>query len=292
MMVFSTGWSEGYDGPGRRLVVYLKGCNFQCRWCGNPEGMQSEPEMLYYPARTRHAAEACPYGAARGPSLKRDKCRQCRDTSCISVARNPAFELAGQSLTVSALVDRATTARQLFEPDGGVTFSGGEPTLQADELLHALKELKSAGIHTAVETNASTDAFSRVASEADLIIADIKCADPVTHREWTGADNASVLRNLGNAANGSTELLVRVTVVTGVNDSEEEMDGLTAFLGCLAAGRPSLRVELLRMHHFGEPKCAALDREYPMRDVPCPTPGTMGRFKDKLSKAGVCVLAG
>ena len=65
MLIFADGWSEGFDGTGRRWVLYLKGCNMRCRWCTNPEGMNTVPEMLFYPARGREPEQACPWGAVR-----------------------------------------------------------------------------------------------------------------------------------------------------------------------------------------------------------------------------------
>jgi pyruvate formate lyase activating enzyme len=192
-------------------------------------------------------------------------------------------------LTVEALMDRVAAARPLFGRNGGVTFSGGEPTLQADDVLRALQELKRARIHTAVETNASTDALPRFADKADLIIADVKCLDPACHRTWVGADNRSVLQNLRNAADSPADLLVRITLVTGVNDSDEEMGRLTAFLAELAGRRKRLKAEVLRLHHLGAPKYAALEVEYPMKDVPCPTPEGVSRLEARLSAAGIAL---
>lgn len=287
MLIFSTGWSEGYDGPGRRLVVYLKGCNFRCRWCGNPEGVSPDPEMLFYAGRTRHAESACPHGAVRGAALARDACRRCSDTACVAVAKDPAFELAGGPLTAGQLRDRAAAARALFGRSGGVTFSGGEPTLQAEELLDALDELRRAGLHTAVETNASTEAFPLIAGRADLIIADVKCQDPERHRQWTGGDNSRVASNLRAAAESASALLVRTTLVTGVNDSEEEMDRLAGLLAGLARPGKELQAQVLRLHHLGEPKYAALGLEYPMKNTPPPAPETVRRLEQKLEAAGV-----
>ena len=56
MNIFGQGWSEGFDGPGRRWVVYLKGCNLRCRWCASPEGLAVEPQLLFYGARADHAS--------------------------------------------------------------------------------------------------------------------------------------------------------------------------------------------------------------------------------------------
>ena len=66
MLIFSKGWSVDRDGPGQRLVFYLKGCNMRCLWCANPEGISPLPRTLYYPGRGRSGTAGGVMPAWRG----------------------------------------------------------------------------------------------------------------------------------------------------------------------------------------------------------------------------------
>lgn len=299
MNIFSTGWSEGFDGPGRRWVVYLKGCNFRCRWCANPEGLSPEPQILFYPDRAQYANKACPYkavrksGTARKPLavpnfiLDRGKCAVCPDISCVRVWHHPAFEHVGKEVPVAEIVGLAQQYRPLFGRNGGVTFGGGEPMLQANQLLSTIKALRQKGIHTTIETNASTADLQKFVGLVDLLICDLKCISSDVHYDWMGADNRQVLQNLMSMAKKQSQLIVRIPFVKGMNDSKEEMEKLRIFLYNLAKQRKYLEVEVLRQHHLGEPKYAALGKEYPMRNTPLPERNEAQTFVDELVKCGL-----
>ncbi len=299
MNIFSTGWSEGFDGPGRRWVVYLKGCNFRCRWCANPESLSPEPQILFYADRAQYADRACPYGAVaksaprlsceskKGGILDRGKCAVCPDISCVSLWHHPAFEYAGKEVSVPEIVGCAQQYQPLFGPDGGVTFGGGEPILQANQLLEAVKALRKKGIHTAIETNASTIDLEKFVGLVDLLICDLKCISNDQHLHWMDADNQQVLQNLQLAAKSQPQLIVRIPFVKGMNDSKEEMEKLKTFLDDLAKQRECLQVEVLRQHHLGEPKYAALGKKYPMHNAPLPERNEAQVFVDELVKCGL-----
>lgn len=270
MMIFAAGWSEGLDGPGRRWMIYLKACNFRCRWCASPESLSPEPELLFYPDRAKHMERACPPGAVRLIDgqwrVDRETCVGCK-RFCTEVWRHPAFEWAGRELDVSEVVEQVLKRRDFFLPDGGVTFGGGEASLQFEQVLEAIRLLKLEGIHCAVESNASTPGFEALIGEADLLICDLKCVSSDLHKQWTGADNAQVLDNLRRAAGAADELLIRIPLVHGFNDAEEEMARITAFLDELQGAGKGLSVEVFRMHHLGRPKYRALGKVYPMEGV-------------------------
>jgi pyruvate formate lyase activating enzyme len=291
MQIFATGWSDGFDGPGRRWMIYLKGCNMRCRWCANPEGIAPETQMLFYPQRGTDPEAACPHGAVIGrdgaPALDRSVCTVCPDWACVDLWKHPAFERVGEPVTPQQIVARAIRSRPLFGRYGGVTFGGGEPTLQADELVATLSALRNAGIHTAVETNASMETFRRLIGRVDLMICDLKCVTSELHEQWTGIDNRMVLENLALAAERQTGLLIRVPLVTDVNDDLGEMHMIADVLAKLRRKRRSLQVEVLPLHHHNASKYRALGLQYPMAEVEPPALEKVEQLCDVLAGRGI-----
>lgn len=256
MNIFSTGWSNGFDGPGRRLVFYLKGCNFNCRWCGSPESISHDHEIMFYPDKSDFCADACSHGAVDNDMrLDRDKCRKCADKACINTWHNRAFELAGSELAIQEILDRVLQSRDMFGDNGGVTFSGGEPTLQMEELLEVAQIIRNNSINIAIETNASSMDFNKLFSVFDLVFCDLKCVTLELHSKITGADNRAVLQNLRHPG----EKVIRIPLIKELNFTEDEKGKILEFLPSTNAKR----VELLRLHKLGYPKYKALGLPYP-----------------------------
>ena len=247
------------DGPGVRTTVFFKGCSLACRWCHNPESQHATPELLF----DRRKCIGCGGCAAVCPSP--DACIACG--KCAAVCPTGARELCGKVWTVEALVDEVARDLPFYTATGGgVTCSGGECMLQLDFLREFLPACRARGIHTAVDTAGCVpwEAFAAILPHADLFLYDIKCADDALHRAGAGVSNARILDNLRRLTAAGAELIVRVPVIPGFNDSPAEQSAIAALLAPL-----SLRaVELLPYHRMGDHKYTALGRPVPDFAVP------------------------
>ena len=143
---------------------------------------------------------------------------------------------------------------------GGVTFTGGEPLMQAAFVLETLSLLPD-GIHTAVETSGygSKDAFKGFMAAFDLIMLDLKSMDDAVHRRYTGVSNAGILDNAALLCAGSTPFIIRIPLIPGVNDNDAHYQSVAA----LISGAPALiGVELLPYHKTAGAKYAMAGKVY------------------------------
>lgn len=209
------------DGPGIRTTVFLKGCPLRCVWCHNPEGWKREPEILV---------------------------KQGREENC------------GRVITSQALALRLKRDEKLFqESGGGVTFTGGEPLMQAAFLAETANLLPN--IHKAVETSGygSPDVFRKVLNCIDFMLFDIKVMDPALHMRYTGVDNSAILSNLEVLISSEKPFVARIPLIPGINDSIGNMEATAAFL---AGAKGLQRVELLRYNHLAGAKYPMLGMRY------------------------------
>lgn len=210
-----------HDGPGIRTTVFLKGCPLRCAWCHNPEGMSSDPEWM----------------ESRG-----------------------GRRLVGQtysSADLAAVLNRQVSVLRLNH--GGLTFSGGEPLVQAAFLGEVIARLDD--VHLLLDTSgyAPAEDFRRIAEKCDLIYFDLKLIDAVRHRELTGVGNAPILANLRGLAALGVPYVIRVPLVPGVTDTEDNLSAIAATI----KGLPGLvRVDLLAYNRAAGGKFNALGRTF------------------------------
>ena len=260
------------DGPGIRTTVFLKGCPLRCLWCANPESQLRKQQVLWEQSSCRncgHCAKICPAGAITLIDGRvRINHRQCTACGvCIRDCPGHALKPEGGEKTVQEVLDTVLQDRPFYEESGGgLTLSGGEMLIQPEFSKQLLLAAKEEGLHTCAETTGFTEpaVFAAVTETLDLLLFDMKHWDSEAHRRGTGVGNELPLQNLRTAIGSGKEVLPRIPVIPGFNDSLDDAAKFCARLSEVGAER----CQLLPFHQFGENKYALLGRDYRYRDVP------------------------
>ncbi len=253
------------DGPGLRSTVFMKGCPLSCLWCHNPESQAPRAEIL----RLETRCMGC--GLCSEADLAGTSGRVLAEAD-LAACPTGALQQVGQRFEPAALVQQLLRDRIFFdESGGGVTFSGGEPLLQAPFLTETLGRLRAEGVHTALDTCgfAPWPELRRAAAQASLVLYDVKLMDEARHRAATGQSNQVILDNLRALAEVHPEIWIRVPIIPGCNDDETNLQATARFLAPLAGVR---QVDLLPYHPIGEAKFARLGKRYALPGLPSPTP--------------------
>jgi pyruvate formate lyase activating enzyme len=256
-----------HDGPGIRTTVFLKGCNMRCSWCHNPETQATKPELQWYPDRCIGCG-ACLKACSRGAQgiadgrrfIDRALCVACGE--CAAVCFAESLSLSGRSMDCESVMRDIVDDRPFYDHSGGgVTLSGGEPLLQIEFAVALLEACRSAGIHTAIETNLAWP-WTRVARAlalTDLVMMDVKDIDASRHQLHTGIPQDEVWSNLARIAERRQPVIVRTPVIPGVNDRP---DTIAAIARRLVGVVSLLYYELIPFHGLGAGKYESLGRGY------------------------------
>ncbi len=256
------------DGPGIRSVVFFKGCPLRCIFCQNPEAQDPGLEIAFYAGECINCgacADACDQDAIDPEfpgRIHRDRCTRCGE--CARVCPGKGLRLIGSHYPVDALTEILMRDLPFYHHSGGgVTFSGGEPTLYPDYLELLLKQLKARGVHLALETSGyfHYDTFrQKILPHIDLIYYDVKIADPEAHRRYIGKTNERILSNLRRLLQESNvEVHPRVPLIPGITATRENLSAIVDLL-CEAGATD---VSLLPYNPMGIEMAVKLGRPRP-----------------------------
>ena len=240
------------DGPGIRTVVFFKGCPLSCTWCHNPESKRSGPEISFDPgecAGCDTCISVCEEGALDrdNPSfIDRKRCTLC--FKCVLSCPAEALSRVGRFMTVEEVAVEVEKDVPFFKTSGGgVTLSGGEPTLYMEYASGLLSRLEQMEVHTIVETcgHFNFDDFKEmILPLVNSIYFDLKVFDPDAHRKYCGTSNELILENFIKlwtfSEDGGPEILPRIPLIPGITATDGNLAALADFLRECGARRVAL----------------------------------------------------
>ncbi len=286
-----------HDGPGMRTVLFLKGCPLSCLWCSNPESQNPDEELLYYRNKCILCGSCVKAAggnelAASGISLSEDGIVFDREKLDVAAAAETcptgALEIIGRKTSAEEIMPMLMRDITYFRRSGGgITLSGGEPTIQTGFCRELLLRLRELGVNTAVETCGyrKWDPFLRAIEPADLILYDLKAADSEVHKSGTGVGNEIILENFLKLV-PVKNLTARIPVIPGFNATDENFKQTAAFI--LNSGFKG-EVHLLPYHSYGSGKYKAMQQEYQLAGTEPPTEEQLKKWAYEFESGGLTV---
>lgn len=257
-----------HDGPGTRSIVFFKGCPLRCLWCQNPESWSAGSELAFKAhlcIGCKGCLATCPQQAFAAPGeWDRGRCDHC--LACVEQCPSGALAAFGQAHTPAEVMAALRPEFPLYRrTGGGVTFSGGEPTLFAAWAAGLAAALRAEGVPVALETcgwfdlEGSGGAVGQLLALVDLVLFDLKVFDQQRHRMLCGRGNQRIkdnLQALAARARGGVgpALWPRLPLVPGHTDGA---DNLRAWAGLLRGAGISW-LTLVPYHNLGQAKRAWL----------------------------------
>lgn len=297
-LVFEIQKMSTEDGPGIRTTVFFKQCPLKCAWCHNPESIPKKPQLQWLKHKCigcKSCVETCKQKALKldkkGLHIDREKCISCGD--CVEECPSTALTMLGKEWSLKELYKEVEKDKVYYtKSNGGVTVSGGEPTLQADFVLKLLKKCKENGISTALDTCgiANKSTYEKLLPYVDLVLLDIKEINSEKHKQWTGVPNEKILENAIWFAEilkeEKKEIWIRTPIIPNYTATDENIKGIGEFIVNKLNNFPA-RWDLLAFNNLCTSKYERLDLDWPLKNENLMKKEQMEHFWDIAKQTGV-----
>lgn len=278
------------DGPGIRTGIFFKGCSLRCKWCSNPFGLNPHPQLAFNKRKCVGCFACVAVCPEKAISIFKNElindyklCKACGQ--CVRICPNNARVIVGKRYSVQEIVDLIQRDQMFYRRyNGGVTLTGGEVLLQYKAVKNLVRSCRENMIHTAVETSGYGNwlFLKDIIENCNLVFMDIKHMDSKVHRLLTGVDNDLIIRNIRNVArysfnHGFPQLILRLPVVPGLNDDEDNLRKVGKFVASLPG---EIELNLLPYHCLGINKYAMIGLKYELEKVETPKKEHMQKIQE------------
>jgi pyruvate formate lyase activating enzyme len=267
------------DGPGIRTTVFFKGCPLKCTWCHNPESISPYPQVQWVESKCigcKTCFETCPEKALtfteNGVQIDRSICIVCG--ACVEECPSTAMEMIGKKWELDDLINEVIKDKAYFDKsEGGITISGGEPTMQTDFAHLLLKTLRGLGIHTALDTCGlcPKSSLEKLLPYSSLVLFDLKEINSEKHVTFTGSKIDTILKNLIFTADYINShiypktLWIRTPLIPDATARKENINGIGKFISS-NLGDAVDRWEICAFNNLCKDKYLRLGLDWPFKD--------------------------
>ncbi|MBD3227285.1 MAG: glycyl-radical enzyme activating protein [Candidatus Lokiarchaeota archaeon] len=286
------------DGPGIRTTVFFKQCPLRCIWCHNPESIYKEPSIQWFKVKCigcKSCVEVCPESAItldkKGIHIDREKCKCCG--KCADECPSTALRKIGKYWSLEDLFHEVEKDKVYYQnSNGGITISGGEPTIQVNFVKRFLKKCKDADFHTALDTCGYTNKkiLEELLPYVDLILFDIKEINSKKHEEFTGVPNDLILDNLKWLIEKFDEwgkkIWIRTPLIPHFTATEENIRAIGEFIVGELQNKIA-RWELLSFNNLAKSKYERMDIIWQCKDFELMTNEEVEHLFDIAKSTGV-----
>lgn len=251
------------DGNGIRTTLFLAGCPLRCKWCANPEGLVSGSLIGWYERKCVECGactKVCSGRIGCNLNMERKHCHGCG--RCIEMCPTGARVRMVSRMNADDILSELCRDEIFYQySGGGVTFSGGEATMQPVFLDYLSSKLYDRNISMALESCGyfEFEKIKDILARMDLIFMDLKLFDDKQHQQYTGVSNRVILDNIQRLTELSADVVIRIPVIGGVNDDERNIRLSARYVHNKL---PKARIELLPYHELGRIKYAAIGMPY------------------------------